>query len=439
MASELVPMSPGAHVVVVGGGQAAAQFAEALRFEGHRGPVTLVSEELSLPYQRPPLSKGFLAGQHAVDWLAYRPPDSYADNDVETLLGRTVASIDRSARAVLLKDGTRLGYDRLAIATGARVRRIAVPGSTHDVVRYLRTVEDAQAIRERLTAARRVVVIGGGFIGLEVAATLAGLGRSVTLLESAPRLLPRASGEILAGFLGAVHARAGVRILTGVRIAELRGSDTGVDVLCEDGAIHPAELVVAGVGITPVTELAAACGLACDDGILVDERAMSSDPHIVAFGDCARAPNAFLGGMARLETVHNAVEQAKTAAATLVGRDAPYRQVPWVWSDQYSYRIQMVGDCSAPEIVLRGDVAAGRATLFHYAGAALRGACAINRPAEFGVARRLLQQAVPVSRAVAADAGFDLERLLPARRRPGFEREWPRELARVAARGRSGP
>jgi 3-phenylpropionate/trans-cinnamate dioxygenase ferredoxin reductase subunit len=305
-------------------------------------------------------------------------------------------------------------------------------------VRYLRTLDDALAIRERLATAGRIVVIGGGFIGLETAAILAKRGPAVTVLETAPRLLPRAGGDVLGRFLHAAHERAGVRVVVGARVAAIRAAGAGAEVASADGSSHAADLVLAGIGIVPNDELAAAAGLACDDGILVDEHARTSDPAIVAFGDCARAPNAFLGTVVRLETVHNAVEQAKVAAATLAGRDAPYRQVPWVWSDQYRYRIQMVGDCAGADVVLRGDLAAGKFTAFHYDGDALRGACAINRPAEFGAARRLLQLGVALPRERAADAAFALDSLLPPRRRPGFDRSWPREEARVAARAGAG-
>ncbi len=428
-----------ARVVVIGGGQAAAQFVEALRFEGHAGPVTLVSDEPHLPYQRPPLSKEFLAGERTPVWLLYRPESTYRTCAVETVLGVRAVGIDAAARVVELADGRRLPYDRLALATGTRVRRLTVPGADLPAVRYLRTLDDALAIRERLATAQRVVVIGGGFIGLETAAILAKRGPAVTVLETAPRLLPRAGGDVLGRFLHAAHERAGVRVVVGARVTAVRasgGGGSGADVVCADGTTHAADLVLAGIGIVPNDELAAAAGLACDDGVLVDEHARTSDPAIVAFGDCARAPNAFLGSVVRLETVHNAVEQAKVAAATLAGRDAPYRQVPWVWSDQFGYRVQLVGDCGAADVVLRGDPASGRYTAFHYDGDALRGACAINRPAEFGAARRLLTLGLPLRREEAASSSFDLATRLPPRRRPGFERGWPREEARVAARSR---
>jgi 3-phenylpropionate/trans-cinnamate dioxygenase ferredoxin reductase subunit len=452
-------MNAHGHALVIGGGQAAAQFVEALRFEGWSGPITLVSDEPHLPYQRPPLSKDFLEGLRTPEWLLYRPAATYRDARVETVLGVRAVAIDRAARHVEFGDGRRLAYDRLALATGTRVRRLEVPGAERPGVLYLRTLEDALAVRERIGTARRVVVIGGGFIGLETAAILAKLGREVTVLESAPRLLPRAGGKVLGDFLQAAHARADVRIVTGAQVTSIEAgalADATADaagalgdaasrdavaalvVCCADGGRYPADLVLAGIGIVPNDELAAAAGLACDDGVRVDERAVTSDPAIVAFGDCARAPNAFLGREARLETVHNAVEQAKCAAATLAGRDAPYRQVPWVWSDQYRYRIQMVGDCGGADVVLRGDLAAGKFTAFHYEGDMLRGACAINRPAEFGAARRLLQLGVPLPRERAADAAFALDSLLPPRRRPGFDRSWPREVARVAARAGAG-
>jgi 3-phenylpropionate/trans-cinnamate dioxygenase ferredoxin reductase subunit len=429
-----VPLAASSNVVVIGGGQAAAQFVGALRLAGHAGPVTLICEEPYAPYQRPPLSKEFLAGRCTVEWLSYRPEELYRQQGIALELGKTVAEIDRVAQRVRLTSGESRAYDCLAIATGARARRLAVAGADLPEIYYLRTIDDALAIQQRLVSAGRVLIIGGGFIGLETAAVLVRSGRQVTVLESGSRVLRRGGSANLAAYLTEIHTRAGVSLVTEAQVEEIRKLPRGVMVRCADGSSWEADLIIAGVGVLPNMELARDAGVACEDGVLVDEQAVTQDPRIVAFGDCARAPNAFLGTSVRFETVHNAVEQPKVCAQALLGGDARYSQVPWVWSDQYDLRIQIVGDCSSPDVIVRGDPAAGRFSAFHYCGDALRGACSINRPADFGAARRILQAGATLDRARAADSSYCLDTVVPPRARAGFERPWPRELQRVAGR-----
>jgi 3-phenylpropionate/trans-cinnamate dioxygenase ferredoxin reductase subunit len=293
-------------------------------------------------------------------------------------------------------------------------------------VHYLRTLDDVERIRAGLAGARRVVVIGGGFIGMEVAAVLIQRGHEVTVLEAGARILGRSVDPMTAGFLESEHARRGVRIVTGATIAAIEADGAAHAVLAADGRRWPADLIIAGVGVAPRVELAAEAGLVCDDGIVVDENALTSDPRIVAAGDCTRHPNARLGRALRLETVHNAVEQARTAAATLCGRDRPYRQVPWVWSDQFDLRFQAVGaaDGSARSVV-RGSIAARAFAVFMFDGERLLGVNCVNRPHDFAAARRLLNEGVALAPAAAADPGFDLRRLLGPRPRAAFEPPWP--------------
>lgn len=414
-------------IVVVGGGQAASQCCVSLRALGHRGPLTLVSEEPMLPYCRPPLSKSWLVGEQTAEWLLYRPADFYTRSGIDTRLDQPARHIDKERRTVTLASGEQLPYDGLALALGSRVRKLSVPGHDLPQVCYIRGHADVQAIRNKLPAARRVVVVGGGFIGLEAAAVLVKTGRTVTLLASSAALLPRAGIGVVAAHLLQYHRARGVdvRLQSSVQAVESRG-EGGVIVRCDDGSLYPADLVIVGIGIAPETDLAERAGLACNDGIVVDEHGRTSDARIVAAGDCTRHPNALSGRQVRLETVHNAVEQAKCAAATLVGLDRPYRQVPWVWSDQYDLRLQSVGLWQDhDEWVQRGDPRNGHFSLYYFRQGRFIAMESVNQPAQFGACRRLLNEGVPLTPAQAADPGFDLRTLLVNRQKLTFEKPWP--------------
>lgn len=422
------------HVVVIGGGQSGAQLIDALRDEhDYRGRITLVCGEPHLPYQRPPLSKSYLVTEKPADWLGYRSRDFYTKRDVSVLLGRTATAIDRARRTVSLEGGTVLPYTRLALTTGSRVRRLTIPGSDDPHVRYIRSVEDGLDIRERLKQARKVVVIGAGFIGLEVAAILAQSGCNVTLLAADSRLIPRALHPDVSQFLRAYHEARGVNFVFDAIAAEIRPSAIGgVTVQCADGSGYDADLVLVGIGIEPEVALAEAAGLACSNGILVDEFATTSDPLIVAAGDCTSHPNKALGRHIRLETVHNAVEQAKVAAASIAGRRAPYDQAPWVWSDQFGLRIQSVGiseDCD--EMVVRGRTDTAPFALFHFRDGAFMAMMSVNRPNDFAASRILLNLGLPLRPDQAANPTFDLRTLLPPRKPLDFAKAWPVRARRI--------
>jgi len=411
-------------VVAVGAGQASAQFIDELRAQGFEGGLLLVGEEAHLPYQRPPLSKAFLAGVVDRDWLAYRPPEFYARRGVELRLGRRAAAIDRAQQTVLLDDGERVAYDRLLLATGARPRCLAVPGADLPGVAMLRGIADAEAIRAHLPTAADVAIIGGGFIGLEVAAILAVRGHAVTVIEAGPRVLGRAVAPEVSAFFAAAHRARGVRIVENAQIAEISSTAGALAVDCAGESVR-ADLVVVGIGIEPETGLAEAAGLACRDGILVDERCRTRDPAILAAGDCTRFDHPLLGRSVRLETVHNAVEQGRTAAHSALGHELPYRQTPWVWSDQYGYRLQSVGDgFGYDSTVLRGDPAEGRFSLCYFSGGQFLGLNAVNRPGDFAAARRILDRGLSLAASDAADLGFDLGRIAPKRLTHWFEREF---------------
>ena len=400
--------------MIVGAGQAGFQVAASLRADGYPAPIRLIGAEPHPPYQRPPLSKGLLLGKMERERLLFRQPGFYAAQGIELRLGTTVTAIDRAGRTVATEDGQAVPYDVLVLATGTRVRPLRLPGVELDGVMYLRTVQDSEELARRIGAAGRVAVIGGGFIGLEVAAAARVLGRSVTVLEAADRLMGRVVAPVISAFYADLHRTRGVEIVLDARIAAIEGEAGRVRALVmADGTRQAADLVVIGIGVLPNVELAEAAGLACANGIEVDEHGRTSDPAIFAAGECTSHPNRFAGGRVRLESVQNAVDQAKAVAAAIRGEPAPYDEVPWFWSDQYEVKLQMVGISTGHERqVVRGDPAAGRFSVFYYRDGRLLAIDSVNRPGEHMIGRRLLAAGVPLSPARAADEGYDLKTAL---------------------------
>jgi 3-phenylpropionate/trans-cinnamate dioxygenase ferredoxin reductase subunit len=347
-------------IVVVGAGQAAAQVIETLRRKGHAGAITLVGEEPSLPYQRPPLSKKYLAGALGQDRLAIRHRPFFDEHRVALELGHRAVRVDRTARQVVLDDGRSLPWDVLVLATGSRARRLAAPGADLAGLHYLRSLADADAIRADARPGSRAVVIGGGYIGLEVAATCRELGVDVTVLEMADRVMNRVVCEPVSRYFEAEHAAHGVRIELGARLASLVGDGTGRvrAVRMADGSERAADFVVIGIGVLAEDALAVEAGLECANGIVVDEYCRTSDPSIYAIGDCSNHPSPRYGGRLRLESVDNAFEQGTTAALNILGTPTRHDRVPWFWSDQYHHKLLIVGLSAGHErIVLRGDPA----------------------------------------------------------------------------------
>ena len=402
-------------IVIIGAGQAGLQIAESLRRGGHAGRIVLLGDETWLPYQRPPLSKKFLAEDFAPERLYFRPQEQLAKQDIEFRPGVRVTAIDRAKAEVILDSGERIAWDGLAIATGTRVRPLPVPGAEHPAVCYLRGIDDGVALKAKLAAAARVVVIGGGFIGLEVAATAVKSGKAVTVIEAQDRLMARAVEPVVSSWFADLHRGHGVDLRLSCGVKALRPTDAGVAVLLADGSEVDADLVVAGIGVLANDELAAAAGLACSSGIVVDEFARTSDPRIVAAGDCTVHRNLRYAAPHRLESVQNAVDQAKVAAASLLGQDMPYRELPWFWSDQYDIKLQMAGlSTEHDEVVVRGSTSEKAFGVYYFKAGALVCVDTINRPAEHMLARRLLGQGVAVTPAQAADLALDLKTLLPA-------------------------
>jgi 3-phenylpropionate/trans-cinnamate dioxygenase ferredoxin reductase subunit len=404
----------GAGLVIVGGSYAAVHIAASARQAGYAEPIRLVSDEPHPPYQRPPLSKGFLLGQVDPATLPIRGEAFYRDQAVELVLAKRITEIDRGAMRVRLGDRETLAYDRLALATGARARRIEVPGAALDGVLSLRSLDDAQRLRQHATAASSVAVVGGGYVGLEIAAALVSLGKRVTVIEAQDRLLARALPRPLSSFLLDEHARRGVEFLFNAQVAGFVGQDGRVrGVMLADGTKLAADAVVVGIGAVANTELAAACGLRCDNGIVVDEFAITTDPLIVAAGDCTSHPNPFACGSTRLESVQNAVDQGKSAGAAVVGVRLAYGAVPWFWSDQYDLKLQSTGLSRTGEhCVLRGAMGDRAFSLFHFRGDALCAVDSVNRPGEHMIARKLVASRARLSPAQAADPSYDLRSAL---------------------------
>lgn len=378
-------------ILIIGAGQAAAQAVQSLRAEGFEGPIKLFGDEPYAPYQRPPLSKKFLAGEIGYDRVELKGADFYAQANVETHWGTRVTEIERKAKRVLTGDGRAFDYGKLIIATGSRVREINVPGFELDGVHYLRNIEDVKAVQAHFNEGAKMVVVGGGYIGLEVAAVAAKRGIDVTVLETADRVMARVVDPIVSHFYERVHRAEGVKIETGVTVAGFEGKDKVEAVVSGEGKRYPCDFVVVGIGIIPNTELAAEAGLKVENGISVDEQCRTSDADICAAGDCTSHPNAVYGHRLRLESVQNAIEQGKTAAATLAGKEKPYNQVPWFWSDQYDLKLQIVGlSMGYTEAVVRGDPEAGRSfAVFYLKDGVLIAVDAVNRAPEFMMAKML--------------------------------------------------
>jgi 3-phenylpropionate/trans-cinnamate dioxygenase ferredoxin reductase subunit len=383
--------------VIVGAGQAAAQATDSLRRGGFDGRLVVVGDEPQLPYQRPPLSKKFLAGELTPERLAIRPASFYEQARVELRLGTRATALDLAARELALDDGTRLNYDRLLLATGSAPRQLAVPGTELAGVHYLRTSADVTAIRAELGAARRVVVVGGGYIGLEVAATCRGLGLEVDVIEMAERIMNRVVAPEMSAFFAAEHARAGVAIHTELLVSGFRArSDDPRRVAAVEtlgGREFPADIVVIGVGVVPVTALAEAAGLACVNGIAVDLYCQSSDPAVYAAGDCTSQPSQRYGRRVRLESVDNAFEQAKTAATNMLGGTAVHDRVPWFWSDQFDLKLLIAGlNFDYDRVVVRGEAASRSFACCYLRSGELLAIDCVNSPKDYMAAKKLIAE-----------------------------------------------
>ncbi len=399
------------HAVIIGASHAAAQLGASLRQGGWQGNISIVGDEAIPPYQRPPLSKAYLAGEKHSDELLIRPATFYEKSAIDLVLGTRVTAIDRQAKTVTLHDGGSIPYTRLALTTGARVRKLSLPGHDLDGVFYLRDLQDVDRIRAYVGRGKSAVIIGGGYIGLETAASMRKLGMQVTVLEAMPRILQRVTAPEVSAFYSRIHGEEGVNIVTDASVESLEGSGKVAAVRLADGTRLDADLVVIGVGVMPATELAEAAGLEVDNGIAVDEFARTSDPDIVAAGDCTSHYNPIYDRRLRLESVQNATDQAKTAANTLCGKLEAYHALPWFWSDQFDLKLQIAGLSQGfDRVVLRGASDTGRSfAAFYFGGDRLLAVDAVNRPKEFMMVRRALTTGMRADPDKLADDSSDIQ------------------------------
>jgi len=401
-------------LVIVGAGHAGVQAAASLRDEGFSGALTLLCDETHLPYQRPPLSKAFLKREVEAPGLALRAESYFRDHDIDLRRGAKATRIDREARRVFLADGESLAYDHLILATGARAREFKVPGADLQNIFALRSIADAHAIRDSLGADKRVVIVGAGFIGLEIAATALKLGGVVTVVEIAERPLGRAVSPTMSRFFHDAHKAFGASLRLSTGVKAIHGDNGRVaSVELSSGEIVPADVVVVGVGIVAEDALARAAGLKCENGVVVDATMQTSDPAISAIGDCAQFPSAILGAPLRLESVQNATDQAKTVAKRITGKSiAPYDAFPWFWSDQGDLKLQIAGlSHGVTDWVTRGDPAERAFAVFGFKDGELRVVETVNRAGEHMAARKLIAARTPVTPEQAADTAFDLRKL----------------------------
>ena len=400
-------------VLIVGAGHAGFQVAASLRQHGYGDRICLINDDAHLPYQRPPLSKAYLKGEGRPDSLMFRPDKFYRDQTIELMAGRAVA-IDRAARKLLLASGTSLDYGHLVLATGARNRLLDIPNANLADVRYLRILDESEALRKRLAAGGRVVVIGAGFIGLEFAATARIKGLEVDVVELGARVMARAVTAEISDFFQERHTAAGIRIHLGVQATSIEGDGTHVTgVSLSDGRHIPADLVVVGVGVLPNVELAAEAGLPVASGIIVNEQLLTSDPNISAIGDCALFESPRFGASLRLESVQNATDQARCVAARLTGDAKTYDGLPWFWSDQGDDKLQIAGLTTGYDrVVVRGDRAARSFSAFCYKAGQLVGIESINRASDHVFGRKILGLNRSIEPEQAADMSFDLKAAL---------------------------
>lgn len=400
-------------VVIAGAGHAAGQTIATLKKQKFAGQIVLIGDEPYLPYQRPPLSKKFLSGDLSAERLHVKPESFYSDPKIEVRLETPIVAIDRDSKTLRTVHGDSISYDKLVLALGSRVRRLSIDGADLDGVHYLRTIADVNSIRAELKNRKHAVIIGAGYIGLEVAAVIRQLGLDVTVVEMADRVMSRVVSAEISDFYQIEHTSHGVKLRLSTGITAFRGSDRINAVEIADGEQVPADFAVVGVGIVPNTELAADAGLIVDDGIVVDDQCQTNDSNIYAVGDCTAHPNAIYNRQLRLESVHNALEQAKTAASNICGNEAHYSQVPWFWSDQYDLKLQIAGlSTGYDDVIIRGNPADRSFACLYLKDGRLIATDAVNSPRDFLQSKVLIAGQLRIDRDKLADANVQLKDLL---------------------------
>jgi 3-phenylpropionate/trans-cinnamate dioxygenase ferredoxin reductase subunit len=398
------------NIVIIGAGQAGAQAVQTLRAEGFAGPITMVGDEAYAPYQRPPLSKAYLLGTFERPRLFLKADAYYAENGCDLILNTHVQAIHRAERSVELADGRKLSYDKLLLTTGARVRKLKCPGADLPGVHYLKTIADVDGLQEVFQPGKRIAIVGGGYIGLEVAAVGAKRGLEVTVFEAMDRLMARAVSPQLSAFYAAEHEKAGVKLKLKTGVEAFEGSGK-VERVIAGGQSYDADIVLVGIGVVPCDELAVQAGLASEDGIVVDQNARTGDPHIWAAGDCTRHVGRE-GHAIRLECVQNAIDQAKHAALAMVGKPRTYSEVPWFWSDQYDLKLQIAGLARPTDrLVLRGDPASRKFAVFHLRDGAVAAVEAVNAAPEYMIGRKLVAEGKKIAPEVLADISVPMKQM----------------------------
>ena len=399
-----------AGMVIIGAGHAAGQAAASLRQDKYTGPITIIGDEAHLPYQRPPLSKAYLSGSQEVERVYLRAEKFYQEKEIDLKLSTRATAIDPDAKAVELEDGSKIDYDKLLISTGSRPRLLNIPGSDLGGIHYLRTIDDVDGIRADMHEGANLVIVGGGYIGLEVAAVGIEQGLNVHVLEMEDRILQRVTTPTMSKYYDELHRGRGVQIHTNTGVTGFSGDAKVQKVMCGDTEFA-ADMVIVGIGIVPNIELAEAAGIICDNGIVVDDHCQTSNPDIYAAGDCTNHPNALLDRRLRLESVPNAMDQARTSASNMLGGDKSYAAIPWFWSDQYELKLQMVGfSADGNREVLRGDMASNQFAVFYLKDNTVVAADTVNSPKEFMLCKQLVGK--EADSAVLADSTSDLKSLL---------------------------
>ena len=399
------------HCIIIGASHAAAQLVSSLRQEGWEGKISLIGDEPNLPYHRPPLSKAFFVGEKTEDELLIRAADFYEKNKVDLLLGSRVTVIDRDAKKITLEDGAEISYTKLALTTGARVRKIPFTGSELAGVFYMRDLNDVKQTHKFTGPGKSAVIIGGGYIGLETAASLRKIGMKVTVIEAMSRVLQRVTAPEVSAFYTRVHTEEGVDIRTEAGVDAIVGEKHVEGVRLADGSTVAADLVIIGVGVIPNIELAESAGLTIDNGIAVNEFATTNDPDIVAAGDCTNHYNPIYDRKLRLESVQNATDQAKIAAKSICGKPEAYNALPWFWSDQYDLKLQIAGLSQGfDEVIIRGDSEQGRSfAAFYFSEGHFIAVDAINRPKEFMMSKRALTAGQTADPLKLADESIEIK------------------------------
>ena len=399
-----------AGMVIIGCGQAGGQAAASLRQEKYEGPITMIGQEPYIPYQRPPLSKQYLSGEQEKEKLSLRQESFYSEKEINLKLGTSVLSLDPDKRELQLENGETVTYDKLLVATGGRPRKLEVDGHTLKGIHYLRNIDDVDAIKTQMSTSQNLVIVGGGYIGLEVASVAIKRGLTVSVLEMESRILERVTTQEMSAFYHQLHTDEGVDILTSTQAKAFKGSETVESVVCGDHEI-PADLVIVGIGILPNTEMAEAAGLETNNGLVVDEHCRTSNEHIFAAGDCTNHPNPILNRRLRLESVPNAMEQGRVAASNMLGGSKSYASMPWFWSDQYEHKLQMVGfSKDSDQSIVRGDMESKSFTVFYLKDGSIIAADSVNNPKEFMASKQLVGKKASIE--ALADTSIELKTLI---------------------------